>query len=269
VWQLVPDVFSLDYKPENAPVRMVRGFEAPADYVWQEHGYWHIGRSQVMCRKYALKEYYNDDMANQLKVNHMEMTFEPAYCKAPGEALLNGGGRMVLVDRRRRDDIVPEQTRRYGVRRVDYVAPGMASEAWAPSLMLEDFSPFSSEPPAAKRRAFSGFGHDIAAACGLAEAAPAEPESAVEPAMSSFFPQLAPLCEEPAAPGTASLEADLSDISAALGGQEDSRATFEGQQEPRATFGSILSSMGGGRGKGKKKQAAAAPEAEGAMPMQE
>ena len=87
VWQLVPDVFSLDagYENQGDGVIMPSGFEIPRDYVWQEHGYWHIGRSQVMFRKYAEREYYNNDMANQLKLNHMDMTFEPSWHCAPGE----------------------------------------------------------------------------------------------------------------------------------------------------------------------------------------
>ena len=87
VWQMVPDVFSLDNPGENAAAGVVLpdGFGVPRDYVWQEHGYWHIGRSQVMFRKYAEREYYNNDMANQLKLNHMDMTFEPSWHCAPGE----------------------------------------------------------------------------------------------------------------------------------------------------------------------------------------
>ena len=87
VWQMVPDVFSLDNPGENAAAGVVlpSGFGVPRDYVWQEHGYWHIGRSQVMFRKYAEREYYNNDMANQLKLNHMDMTFEPSWHCAPGE----------------------------------------------------------------------------------------------------------------------------------------------------------------------------------------
>lgn len=36
-----------------------------------------------MCRDYANVEYYNNDLANTLKTNHMEMTFEPSWHHAP------------------------------------------------------------------------------------------------------------------------------------------------------------------------------------------
>ena len=49
----------------------------------QETGYWHIGRTQVMCRDYAKVEYYNNDLANTLKTNHLELTFEPSWHEVP------------------------------------------------------------------------------------------------------------------------------------------------------------------------------------------
>jgi hypothetical protein len=147
VWQLVPDVFSLDYRPENdenngnSSVTMPKGFEVPENYTWQEHGYWHIGRSQVMFRKYALEEYYNDDMANQLKVNHMEMTFEPSYCKMPGECRDTGNPRCVKVDQRAINLRNPDTADKTVARDSTAVAPGMMAPAqampWAPHLMLE------------------------------------------------------------------------------------------------------------------------------------
>jgi len=178
VWQLVPDVFSLDYKPENDHVHdppsgvvMPPGFEVPHDFVWQEHGYWHVARSQVMVRKYALKEYYNDDMANQLKVNHLDLTFEPAYCKVPGES------RDPLSDRTVQRDVRAAILVAGGNARVAYdrrgVRPGMASDAsqgaWAPQLRLEELvgGPMPSLPGQAAGRAAPAFGSDIAAAYGL------------------------------------------------------------------------------------------------------
>lgn len=47
---------------------------------WHQLGYWHIAKSMVMMRKYGHSEYYNDDMANQLKTNHLELTFQPVFC---------------------------------------------------------------------------------------------------------------------------------------------------------------------------------------------
>ena len=45
---------------------------------WQELGFWHIGRSQVMVSKYG-QEFYNDDMLNNMRTNHVQMTFEPVW----------------------------------------------------------------------------------------------------------------------------------------------------------------------------------------------
>ena len=78
VWQLVPDVFSLDLE-RPSPYRPPEGFQPADDYVWQETGYWHIGRSQVMLSKYAMQEHYYDDMALAMKTAHLEMTFQPCW----------------------------------------------------------------------------------------------------------------------------------------------------------------------------------------------
>lgn len=146
VWQLVPDIFSLECKPENdgafgeAGVIMSPGFEVPHDYVWQEHGYWHVARSQVMFRKYAQQEYYNDDMANQLKVNHLDLTFEPAYCKAPGETRDPTSNRAVRRDNRG-DRFVPDGRRHVSGVDGRSVLPGLyaqpAYRPWKPELVLE------------------------------------------------------------------------------------------------------------------------------------
>ena len=50
---------------------------------WQEIGFWHIGRSQVMMSSYGSDDFYNNDMANSLKTNHMEMTFQPMFSAFP------------------------------------------------------------------------------------------------------------------------------------------------------------------------------------------
>ena len=157
VWQLVPDVFSLDCQYENDlhggadGVRMPPGFEVPRDYVWQEHGYWHIARSQVMVRKYALKEYYNDDMANQLKVNHLDLTFEPAYCKVPGEERDPSRNRAVRRDARKVK--FPSEDDHTSRRDGQGVLPGMfgAYRPWKPELSLEGAAAWSA--PAGRRGA--------------------------------------------------------------------------------------------------------------------
>lgn len=146
VWQLVPDVFSLDCKFENdhlngaEGVRMSPGFEVPKDYVWQEHGFWHIARSQVMVRKYALQEYYNDDMANQMKTSHLDVTFEPTYTKVPGEERDPANPRCVKKDGRahRAPDVAPH----VAARDARGIRPGMMApgRGWAPELFLEGAS---------------------------------------------------------------------------------------------------------------------------------
>lgn len=138
IWQLVPDVFSLDFEPENdymhgePKIHMSPGFDVPKDYAWQEHGFWHIGRSQIMVRKYAMQEYYNNDLANMLKVNHLDMTFEPTWVKAPGEdprAVVTGYTTQPAYKVTSHRD-------------AQSVAPGLTSgkrSRWAPELQLEAF----------------------------------------------------------------------------------------------------------------------------------
>ena len=82
VWQLVPTTFHLDVEDDA-------GIMPPnwrTNELWQERGYWHIGRAQVMAPKYGLEDYYADDMANQLKTHHLDMTFQPMFCKVKGAA---------------------------------------------------------------------------------------------------------------------------------------------------------------------------------------
>lgn len=88
VWQLVPDVFSLcctDKIPETAKVANFK-LQCPPNYRWQEWGYWHIGRTQVRAGKTsATGDYYNDDMAMNLKIGHLDMTFAPCWNLVPGK----------------------------------------------------------------------------------------------------------------------------------------------------------------------------------------
>ena len=121
VWQLVPDVFHMNATPENAQdfekarqisvvanpqardcfnlVKLASNYcpvytssRIPArfqpDIPWQELGYWHIGRSQVMVRKYT-EQFYNNDMMHGLKNNHLEITFQPVFDVLPSSMLLS------------------------------------------------------------------------------------------------------------------------------------------------------------------------------------
>jgi hypothetical protein len=95
IWQLVPEVFSLDleptyntvvnnpffpYDPASVHPRFVpRGLE----YVWQQTGYWHIARAQIHCKHYGTEEYYYNDLANNLRTGHMDVTFQPTFQAVP------------------------------------------------------------------------------------------------------------------------------------------------------------------------------------------
>lgn len=98
IWQLVPDIFSLDYEPASrddaasmhgAMEGLVPAFRPnqPDAFCWQEEGYWHIARAQVHSRKYGLEEYYYNDMANNLRTGHMDATFQPTFYSAPYRAI--------------------------------------------------------------------------------------------------------------------------------------------------------------------------------------
>lgn len=159
VWQLVPDVFTLEGHAENdekygEPIIMSPGFEVPKDFIWQEQGFWHIARSQVMVRKYATTEYYNNDMANQLKVNHLDLTFEPTWTKVPGECS-EDPDRGLTISYQDGYPLDPDNFELYS-QDVSNIKPGMRSSArdslaqtkhvhWTPELRLE--SMLSAPPP--------------------------------------------------------------------------------------------------------------------------
>lgn len=56
-------------------------FIPDASYIipWQELGYWHIGRSQIRRSESGQSDFYNDDMANNLRTNHIDITFQPVF----------------------------------------------------------------------------------------------------------------------------------------------------------------------------------------------
>jgi hypothetical protein len=97
VWQLVPDKFHLeppDVEKEVALLtkalskvppqfRRLRGEEVTASKPWQELGYWHIGRAQIMSGKYGVEEYWHNDLANTLRTNHLDMTLQPMFACLP------------------------------------------------------------------------------------------------------------------------------------------------------------------------------------------
>jgi hypothetical protein len=81
VWQLVPDIFSLEL--EELSFNGLNPTFRPTDIAWQQEGYWHIGRAQIHSRKYGLEPYYYNDLANNLRTGHMDVTFQPTYQAMP------------------------------------------------------------------------------------------------------------------------------------------------------------------------------------------
>ena len=108
IWQLVPDIMTLsslsvkdeeawetgleslvDKKLLNCGVDFARGASSASQTTinrsvnWQELGYWQIGRSQIMTSKYGTEEYWNNDLANSLRTNHLDITFQPLFQRCP------------------------------------------------------------------------------------------------------------------------------------------------------------------------------------------
>jgi hypothetical protein len=94
VWQLVPDIFSLDMETPGELQAAFNGLHpnfvpetlqdpARPDLAWQQEGYWHIARAQVHSRKYGLEAYYYNDLANNLRTGHMDVTFQPVFNAVP------------------------------------------------------------------------------------------------------------------------------------------------------------------------------------------
>ena len=82
LWQLVPDVFSLDMEL-NPVVHQLQFVPVRPRYVWQQEGYWHIARAQIHCKNYGTEEYYYNDLANNLRTGHMDLTFQPTFQAIP------------------------------------------------------------------------------------------------------------------------------------------------------------------------------------------
>jgi len=105
IWQLVPDVFSLELESPLNPALVHPNFTVlRPNHVWQQEGYWHIARAQIHCKKYGTEEYYYNDLANNLRTGHMDLTFQPTFLAVPyrdpaapvGAAVHRRGGRNVF-----------------------------------------------------------------------------------------------------------------------------------------------------------------------------
>ena len=107
VWQLVPDLLTLEEPRKEAAElhrRIMAGMprhlkqvvffnngrlDVDDRFAWQELGFWHIGRSQVMTGKYGNEEYWHNDLANSLRTNHLDITLQPVYQSFPISGLNN------------------------------------------------------------------------------------------------------------------------------------------------------------------------------------
>jgi hypothetical protein len=155
VWQIVPDLLHLDMPTEKEQVVLAAqlatlppqfrrlkgyrvgqggtGFQVDEGTPWQDLGYWHIGRSQIMTGKYGVEEYWHNDLANSLRTNHLDITFQPSFCSTPFMRYTNNNGpRQELFTLGRAADggdrpfTVPASARQTS-----------SSAGWAPALGLE------------------------------------------------------------------------------------------------------------------------------------
>jgi hypothetical protein len=96
IWQLVPDIFSLDMDPPLDPLHVIPAFNPVRPrYLWQQEGYWHIARAQIHCKQYGTEEYYYNDLANNLRTGHMDVTFQPTFLAIPYRDIANPLGQAV------------------------------------------------------------------------------------------------------------------------------------------------------------------------------
>lgn len=165
VWQLVPDIFHIDMpkdeevkeverifktfppaaearedgKAGEHPMRRVRLFRdlrgdeteksyyhIHADSPWQELGFWHIGRSQIMTGKYGVEEYWHNDLANLLKTNHLDVTLQPTFARLPFMDKIPGAHK--------------KSVGRIGARAKVSAVHRQERELWKPTLGLEKIS---------------------------------------------------------------------------------------------------------------------------------
>jgi hypothetical protein len=96
VWQLVPEIFSLDLDDgASSAVKILETLDKVTfglnckfwnkPLPWQHVGYWHIARTQVQSKSYGEREYYYNDMAQNLRLGHIDSTFQPVFCQFPSK----------------------------------------------------------------------------------------------------------------------------------------------------------------------------------------
>jgi hypothetical protein len=111
-------------------------------FPWQQLGFWHIGRAQVMRKRYGDSVFYNDDMANTLKTNHIDMTFQPSFSCLPTIPFISGFVNSLTMT----PFTMVGQT------------ASVAEEKWAPDLRLEQMhtSQWNHDPEPPLKRVHTG-----------------------------------------------------------------------------------------------------------------
>ena len=146
VWQLVPGLAHLDAPTkeeaklntqrlakinrtftELVPHHLGRGRGMACEKVdgekpWQDLGYWHIGRAQIMTSRYGVEEFWHNDLANSLRTNHLDITLQPMFIRPPPRP--QNGNRPVL-----RGEVTGKDESDRGA--------DLGSVLWRPSLGLE------------------------------------------------------------------------------------------------------------------------------------
>ena len=160
VWQLCPNVMSLDSPAEDEAAVLQSRIQLFTDLSdvsldltcrtqytsgrggvvqvtgrtpWQDLGYWHIGRTQIMSGKYGVEEYWHNDNANGLRTNHLDITLQPMYFTSPRAKVRSSRAGPGTTSSRY--GVLPLDHKR--VRSLDDEGP---TSKWEPRLCLERLS---------------------------------------------------------------------------------------------------------------------------------
>ena len=63
--------------------RVTRRKDVDETTPWQDLGFWHVARTQVMTSRYGVEEYWHNDLANSLRTNHLDITLQPYFTTPP------------------------------------------------------------------------------------------------------------------------------------------------------------------------------------------
>lgn len=142
VWQIVPNVMSLEgpsveeesvftarlatLDPRFKKMR-IGGVDVSilGSTPWQDLGFWHIARTQIMSSKYGVEEYWHNDLANSLRTNHLDITLQPYFQTLPRHKPARAGIRF--------DSFGPIEAEIVD----DWGEGVLGADAWSASLGLE------------------------------------------------------------------------------------------------------------------------------------